>query len=153
MEIRILKSEDIESCVDIIKRSLGTKDSLLARKGLTAGLEKDILIKHKLRYLERWVLIEDSKVMAIFGLYSRKAWPSKTIAIGWFAVDPNYQNKGYGKRLIEEMQKISLKLGYNRLTVWSDKSAIEFYKKSGFNKLKKPLLPVEGHSMLVKKLF
>lgn len=51
-------------------------------------------------------------------------------------VDPEFHNKGIGKLLIEHGMKIALK-NHSKIIVESTINAESFYKKYGFNKIKK----------------
>lgn len=151
MNSRILRKKDINQCTNIIKRALGKRDGKKARNSFLKGLTKSCE-ELGLRYLKRWVLIKRNKIIGVYGLYSRLGWSRKYVAIAWFALEPKERGNGYGKKLVKEMEKIAYKRKYSYLVVWSDKKAIEFYRRAGFKKSKRPLLPIEGSQMMVKRL-
>ncbi|OHD16098.1 MAG: hypothetical protein A2086_06355 [Spirochaetes bacterium GWD1_27_9] len=62
----------------------------------------------------------------------------KEIFIDTIVVLNEYQSKGIGKKLMEEIKTLSCELKYNKITlnVWNKNyNAIEFYKKMGFKEL------------------
>ena len=48
-------------------------------------------------------------------------------------INPNYRNKGFGKRIIKYAEKYIKKQGFNASNLWCDEKLIKYYKKNKYN--------------------
>lgn len=81
-----------------------------------------------------WICMCDDNLIGCVGL---KKYNSDTYEIGYLFVDPNYQNKGIGKQLLQtviDCSKSNQQMKYLRLITLEGlmDSAIKLYKKNGF---------------------
>ena len=83
-----------------------------------------------------YILIEKDKVIGITGLYSDKIDIKDAYWMGWTCVDPKYQKKGLGIRLINYIIK-KAKKNKRYLRVYLNKDLTEFYNKFNFKKVGK----------------
>ena len=59
--------------------------------------------------------------------------PKDVLWMDYFAVSPKFQRRGYGKKMLNNLEKICEKKKIKMLCVFTDKDgAINFYKKNGF---------------------
>lgn len=56
--------------------------------------------------------------------------------IDWIAVNPEFRNRKIGSKLLEEAMKYSKKYKRKGLSLTCRDSALEFYEKNGFKKIK-----------------
>ena len=56
----------------------------------------------------------------------------KTVHFGHIAISEEGRNKGYGKKLIDEMVKKAKEEGFEKITIDARTHAVKFYEKSGF---------------------
>jgi len=69
------------------------------------------------------------------------AYTDNILGIDWLAVDPEYQSKGIGSRLVKWSERRARIYKKNVLFVWSVKAAIPFYKRHGFRK--SSIIPID----------
>ncbi len=96
---------------------------------------KDSLIEMLNSPNETIFVIDDNEKIIGYAITQFKDKATKAIWIDEIVIDLNYQNKGYGKILIDEICKYARQAKCVRveLSCWSFNSdAIEFYNKLGF---------------------
>lgn len=91
------------------------------------------------------VLLHKEKIIA-YSIISVAADESHLLTI---VVADNEQNKGYGKKMLDEMIRVAKKNGANNMYLEvraSNKAAIQLYHQRGFNELgvRKDYYPAEG---------
>jgi GNAT superfamily N-acetyltransferase len=84
-----------------------------------------------------FALFEDGIMAGIAGLHHYEWGPDENVWLGWFAVSPRLQGRGFGVRLMAETERAAKALGYRKLFVETYDSptfsrAIRFYGKAGF---------------------
>lgn len=98
MKIRYLKEDEIDQCVEIVCKNYNRSDGHWARK------EINEMFKDKFNYPNVIAAIEKGKILG-FALYAFSWMSDNVVELFWLNVDPEYQNKGIGKKLINEMVK------------------------------------------------
>jgi len=68
--------------------------------------------------------------------------------IGRFFILPGYQNKGYGKLLLKELEAEVIRKGYKTITLASSLGAVFFYKSCGFKYHDYKIIEVEDNENL-----
>ena len=63
--------------------------------------------------------------------------------IGRFFILPEYQNKGYGKILLKELEDKIIQNNYENITLASSLGAVFFYKSCGYKYNDYKIIPVE----------
>lgn len=85
-----------------------------------------------------YVLLLDGAVAGITGLHRYLWGPPENVWLAWFALDPKWQGRGYGKMLLEEMQRLAANQGYTRMFIETYSTsdfdrARTFYRAQGFH--------------------
>lgn len=80
---------------------------------------------------------KEHQIIATLSTYLKE---DRTIQLTAFAVEPIYQNQGYGKKLVEFLLEDLSKQGYERVDVSARSSAKGFYEKCGFKAIGEPVV-------------
>ena len=99
----------------------------------------------KISETEYYVVEENGCVLGFANLIYPEV---KTIEVQTLYVHPDFQNRGAGSALLDEICKIKKKAGYQKVVVWTLKNgpSLGFYEKKGF----KQTLSPEGKMPLYK---
>lgn len=98
---------------------------------------KEFLIETRILGLKYWVAMESEEVVGVIGLYSYQADDKEADWLGWFVVDPNKRDSGFGKELLRfairqaELKKKSFLRVYTS-TMGAEAVARNLYKNFGF---------------------
>lgn len=149
LSFRKFLKKDLKESILIIQLTLGIKNAKKAKIDFLEGLSPKT---KEYYYLDRFVACKEDLIMGIGGLYTLTTHPKTWAGICWFAVHPKYQRKGFGSKIVVEIERRARKKGNSHLFVWSVEEAIPFYTRFGFKKSKKQLIPKESNVLLVKKL-
>lgn len=84
-----------------------------------------------------FALLADGALAGITGLHHYEWGPDENVWLGWFAVAPQLQGRGYGVRLMAETEQAARALGYRKLFIETYDTptfarAIRFYLRAGF---------------------
>ncbi len=87
-----------------------------------------------------FALLVDGVMAGISGLHHYEWGPDENVWLGWFAVSPQLQGRGFGARLLAETERAARTLGYRKLFIETYDTptfsrAIHFYRKAGFRKV------------------
>jgi putative acetyltransferase len=88
-----------------------------------------------LREKKVFVLEKNNKVLGFVGITMGVGMQSHIATISTYAVKPEKQGKGFGKKLLEFAIEKAMKKGATRITLYAEtdnKKAIGFYKRMGF---------------------
>ena len=123
MEYKLLEKDDIELMEDVLK-----DDNMIFNKDF---IEKFIGDKNAYGFIAR----EENKVVGFAYAYTLLRPDGKTMfylhSIGML---PNYQNNGYGSKLLEFIKNYSMRIGCSEMFVITDKGnprACHVYEKLG----------------------
>lgn len=153
MEFEIIKENEIEETRLMIERAC-RQSSLVdfypeeTVDGIIKSLNYDS-IKHRASWTHFYVLKLNNKIIGCgaIGPY----WNSLTEScLFTIFVDPAYQGRGYGSKIIENLEKDEYGLRAKTIHVHSAISAIPFYKKSGYKHKNNNLNFQDGHFELEK---
>ncbi|HOP40540.1 MAG TPA: GNAT family N-acetyltransferase [Geobacteraceae bacterium] len=102
-----------------------------------------------------FALPANGAVVGITGLHHYEWGPDENVWLGWFAVSPKLQGRGFGTHLLTETEQAARALGYRKLFIETYDTptfarAIRFYQRAGFRKAGtiETYLP-DGSAMLV----
>lgn len=128
MKIRRMKISDLPALFFLWKK-VGLPISNSARE------QQEAVTMIKLNPSSCLVAVEEDKVIgSIFGAFNgRRAW------IYHLAIDPDYQNMGYGTALLKKVETALKGRKATKILFWVDRlnlKARSFYKKNGFKVLK-----------------
>ena len=123
MEIRRFCKTDIESVIELWEDC-----------GLVVPWNNPRLdIERKLRHQPELFLVGiiDNKIIAtaMAGYDGHRGW------VYYLAINPNYQKSGYGKLMMDEAEKILLKMGCPKINIMvrdTNLDVINFYKSIGY---------------------
>ena len=154
MKLEILKESEINETCAMIERAC--RQSTLVDfypaetvNGIVTTCDYDF-IKRRMTWTHFYVLKVDDKIVGCgaIGPY----WDSLTEScLFTIFVDPSYQGKGYGRKIIECLENDEYGLRAKTIYVHSAISAIPFYKKNGYEHKNGQLNYQDGHFELEKK--
>ena len=106
-------------------------------------------VKKRASWTHFYVIEEDNKIVACgaIGPYWDSLTESSLFSI---FVDENSQCKGYGRKIIETLEKDEYFSRANRIEVPASMSAIPFYRKMGYEHKNGELTYIEEHFCLEK---
>ncbi len=131
MKIRKAKPSDINQILKIIKSNNPNYPIKQSRKEISEMFSNSLI---KPNYL----VVEEKKVIIAFGGFSR-SWTDANIAnIFWINVHKEFQRKGIGKKLIDEIIKNIIRFDKPKIKlIILSSNKIDFWKKLGFKRLNK----------------
>jgi GNAT superfamily N-acetyltransferase len=86
------------------------------------------------------IIIENNKIIG--------TGSAKDNDIGRFFILPEYQNNGYGKLLLKELENKIIKNNYDNITLASSLGAVFFYKSCGYEYHEYKIISVENDEYL-----
>jgi len=134
INIRVAKIKDVSRICEIHKRCVLLVNSKFYSKKAIGEWLKQISnenIKHQFLNSSWFVLLLDNKVIG----FAQIGFDNKTIF--QINIDPDFQNKGYGKKLYEFVEGLFKKRKIRTVSLRSTKNAVNFYKSLGFLEIKK----------------
>ncbi len=153
MVIDLIKESEIAETCNMIERAC--KNSSMTDfypqdylDNLVINHNHDI-IKRRMTWTHFYVMKSDDKIIACgaIGPY----WDSLTEScLFTIFVEPEYQRKGYGRKIVERLEKDEFALRAKTIYVHSAISAIPFYKKLGYVHKNGNLNYEDGHFELEK---
>jgi GNAT superfamily N-acetyltransferase len=127
MEIKQYSNEYFEEIFEVIHKTIEEiYPKYYPRKAVDYFHEHHSKEKMKIKLTQEYVLIiiENNRIIGTGSLEKN--------TINRFFILPEYQKKGYGKKLLVQLEnKIDIKL-YKKITLDSSLGAVEFYKKNGY---------------------
>jgi N-acetylglutamate synthase-like GNAT family acetyltransferase len=132
MRIRKFRKEDAKKASRLIRQAqLITLKDYYPRKIIDwfCKINTPSKIIAKSKKIELFVAVEGDKILGINGL--------KEDQVKKFYVNPAYQGRGVGRKLIKNIENTARKRKIRKLVVRSSLYAEGFYKKMGFRRIKK----------------
>lgn|SRR3989338_7609465 len=127
--IRDLSKKDIPKCLKIVLEAGASSNAKEAKKLMEYSLEKGIAPLNP----DYYVLVLDNEVIGVSGLYYDYEDPKDIMWMDYFAVAPEFQRRGYGSKMMENLEKMCRKLKVRMLCVFTyNEGALKFYEKNGF---------------------
>ena len=146
MRIRKFRPEDAKRVSYLISKTLWEANS----KDYSQRVIKNVENKYKpskiIEYSKNrkiFVAEENGKILGTISL------ENDTILSAF--VNPRYQCRGIGKKLIEHIEKIAKRKGIKKLKVPSITTAVGFYRKMGYKKVKSYPGYVYGKIIMMSK--
>ncbi|MFA6460903.1 MAG: GNAT family N-acetyltransferase [Candidatus Woesearchaeota archaeon] len=132
MRIRRLRKEDATEVSNIIRRCLREVNSKDYPKKVITSLydffTPDLIIKN-MSDRTIYVAVEKDKIIGTASL--------KEDTVFTVFVNPDLHGKGIGSKLMDKVEELAKKEGYQVLKVPSGLSSVEFYKHRGYKEVKR----------------
>ena len=153
MTIRLINDKDFKNVAEMIARSVS--DSAFTKfypkqsiKYIKESLDEKG-VKKRASWTHFYVIEENDQIIACgaIGPYYDSQTESSLFNI---FVDSAYQGKGYGRKIIETLEKDEYFLRAKRIEIPASMSAIPFYRKMGYEHKNGELIYNDGHFALEK---
>ena len=135
MIIRLITEKDYKNVADMIARSVSNSAFTKFYPQQSIDYIKKSLdadgVKKRASWTHFYVIEKDNKIIACgaIGPY----WDSKTeSSLFNIFVDENYQGQGFGRKIIETLEKDEYFFRAKRIEIPASITACEFYKKMGY---------------------
>lgn len=153
MNIRLIKESECKQVADMIYRSV--QNSAFTKFYPKCSIEyigeslNEEGVKARASWTHFYVIEEDEKIVACGAIGSYYGSETESSLFTIF-VDPDYQGKGYGRKMIETLEKDEYFLRADRIEIPASMSAIPFYRKFGYEHKNGELIFSDGHFALEK---
>ncbi len=126
LEIRHIKDKEFNKAIKILDEELGKK----------RVRNSNFLYEKFNKYPEFFLgIFLDNDLIGVISGFPREDY----LLISEIAIDSKFQKRRFGRRLVEEFEKIAKKKDYKKINVGSDDKAVEFYSSLNY----KPFLLVQ----------
>jgi N-acetylglutamate synthase-like GNAT family acetyltransferase len=146
MKIRKFKDKDAGKVSHLIIRALTEVNIKDYPKSVIVYLAKcnapSKLIKRS-RLKDIYIIVDGERILGTAGLKNKNVFS--------VFVDPTYHGKGIGQKLMRYVEQVAKKREIDRLTLTSSLTAVGFYKKLGYKKVKKAFSKSLGHQIIMEK--
>jgi len=130
-----MSESDVEAAVALIARAMNADEGRWAARTMEFhfGCRRHDLDDGRMYYVWR----HGGAVQGLVGLHHVVWGPEENVWLAWFAVDPDCQGQGLGRRLLAMVETLACGKGYRKLLVETyghsdfDK-ARRFYESNGF---------------------
>lgn len=153
MEIRLIKEDEYALTASMIERA--TRFSQFAKFYPDKSIEYVVEsldengVRERAKWTHFYVVILDNKIIGCGSI--GEYWGSKTeSSLFSIFVDPDYQNQGIGRKIIETLEKDEYFKRATRIEIPAAMSAIPFYRKMGYEHKNGDLIFDDGHFALEK---
>ena len=153
MVVRLINEKDYQNVAEMISRSVS--NSAFAKFYPRQSIEyiKEMLDENGIRKRASWThfyVIEDNEQIVACGAIG-PYWDSEVeSSLFNIFVDEKYQGRGYGRKIIETLEKDEYFTRARRIEVPASMSAIPFYRKMGYEHKNGELVYDDGHFSLEK---
>jgi len=135
VELSVMKEGDIEAATALVARAMNADEGRWAARTMRFhfGCQSHGLDDGRRYYIWR----HNAMLRGLVGLHHAIWGPEENVWLAWFAVDPDYQGQGAGRRLLAAIKRIAVKDGFRKLLVETyghtdfDR-ARRFYERNGF---------------------
>lgn len=135
MEIRRFQPEDAIETAQMIAKTLIISNS----KDYSREYIERIIASHSAEIISErakdghmYVVCDDSRIIGCGAIAGYWGSITESILLTIFVL-PEYQGKGVGKRIIQTLEQDEFFLRANRIEIPASITAVEFYKKMGYN--------------------
>jgi ribosomal protein S18 acetylase RimI-like enzyme len=131
-----MASADVEAAVELIRIAMNQHEADWARRTLRFHFSSaaHALDDGRSYFLSR----QGDRLIGMVGLHSYIWGPTRNVWLAWFAVHPDHHGRGLGTRLLAEVEKMAVEMGYEKFFVETYDSddfekARAFYQARGFS--------------------
>ncbi|MBE5866271.1 MAG: GNAT family N-acetyltransferase [Lachnospiraceae bacterium] len=132
MHIRIMKSEDLPACAEILC-SVYNNELWKCRWSKEKAVEYLTEFYHSQKFLG-YVMEEKDAVFGAIFVHEKVWWNNSEVFVEEMFVSPKLQRKGYGTMLLKQVEDYVKEKGLAGITLSTNKyaPAPNFYRKNGF---------------------
>jgi GNAT superfamily N-acetyltransferase len=149
MKIRKFQNKDARKLSYLIRRALNEVNIKDYPKRVIVYLSKQntpskLIEKSKRRDI--YVIVDGDRILGTASLENNNIFS--------VFVNPTYHGKGIGQRLVGYIERVAKKRGIDRLELPSSLTAVGFYEKLGYKKVKKVFIKVKstkGYEIIMEK--
>lgn len=135
MEIRMFKQEDAEELEQVIAETLRVSNSQdYAKEYIEANIvshSADVLIE-RAKQGHMYVVCDEMQIVGCGAIAGYWGSQTESILLTIFVL-PDYQGKGIGKQIIDTLERDEYFLGAKRIEIPASITAVEFYRKMGYD--------------------
>ena len=152
MEISIVKDDEIEEVSKVVEKTVRTSFRFYYPQPMIEKIVQSLspeVIRRRAGWTHFYVIKEENKIIGCgaIGPY----WDSLTEScLFTIFVDPDYQGKGYGKKIIETLENDEYFKRAKRIEIPAGLMAIPFYKRMGYEYKNNEMVFDDGHFALEK---
>ena len=135
MEIRRFQPEDAAETAQMIAKTLIISNS----KDYSEEYIERIIVSHSAEIIRErandghmYIVCDDSRIIGCGAIAGYWGSITESILLTIFVL-PEYQGKGVGKQIIQTLEQDEFFLRANRIEIPASITAVEFYKKMGYN--------------------
>ena len=141
--LELMREKDIDEAASLISRAMNADEGRWARRTMGFHFECRTHGLNDGRSYFVWTSAssveprQGGAIVGLVGLHHTIWGPEKNVWLAWFAVDPDCQGQGLGRRLLTEIEKLAVKMGFGKLLVETYEhadfqKARRFYERNGF---------------------
>lgn len=120
-----MQEHDIEEAVRLVSVTMNQTEGRWARKTMQFHFQCE---RHQITDGRAYYIWKaEGQIKGLVGLHHYIWGPKENVWLAWFAVHPDCQRQGRGRKLLNAMERIAVGLGYQKFLV-------ETYKHSDFDK-------------------
>ena len=152
MKISLIKEDEIQEVSELIAKTSRICFADHYPKKVIEDIVESLNyegVKKRSSWTHFYVIKENNKIIACGAIGSY--WGSETeSSLFTIFVDPDFQGKGYGRKIIETLENDEYFLRARRIEIPASMVAIPFYRKMGYEFKNSDLIYSEGHFALEK---
>jgi GNAT superfamily N-acetyltransferase len=146
MEIRLFKPEDAEETALVIEKTLRVSNSKdypeqFIEDNIASHSADELIKASKERHM--YVICDVDRIIGTGGIAGYWGSLTESILLTIFVL-PEYQGQGLGKKLIETLEKDDYFLRAHRIEIPASLTAVDFYRKMGYDYKNGNSEPEEG---------
>ena len=132
MYIRKFRNNDSKTLASIIRKCLVTINSKDYSKKIISKMSKKFSPQNIIKLSKTRSIFVAVEELRLIGTASLK----KNRILSVF-VEPDLHKQGIGRKLVKHLEIIAITWGYNNIEIPSNITAMKFYEKLGYKKIKK----------------
>ena len=153
MEIRLFKPEDAEETALVIEKTLRVSNSKdypeqFIEDNIASHSADELIKTSKERHM--YVICDEDCIIGTGGIAGYWGSLTESILLTIFVL-PEYQGRGLGKKLIETLEKDDYFLRAHRIEIPASLTAVDFYRKMGYDYKNGNSEPEEGLMYCLEK--
>ena len=152
MIIEIVKENELEAVHEMIAKTVRTSFPKYYPKGSIEYVIESLSVealRQRANVSHFYVVKEFDKIIGCGAITGYFGSETESILLSIF-VDPDFQGKGYGRKIIETLEADEFGLMAKRIEIPASMVAIPFYKKMGYEHKNGELNYDDGHFALEK---